>query len=76
MNILKRLRENHPELDIVAYDGHHSRIGEESSHIMAYIEVVINGKPFSFSAEPKERRKALKPAGILNRLNNFITTAK
>ena len=39
-------------------------------------EVIINGKLLSFSVEPKGCRKALKPAGILNRQNNFITTAK
>lgn len=76
MNVLTRLRQAHPDLEIKAYDGHHARIGEDESHLLSYVTVIIDGVEHSFRAEPDGRRKPLKPAAILSRLSDLITNTK
>ena len=75
MNVLRKLRETHPGLEIKAYDGHYARIGEDDAHLLSHVTVVIDGKEHSFQAEPKGRRKPLKPASVLNRLTTLIANA-
>lgn len=76
MGMLERLTDAHPDVVIVAYDGHYRRIHDNEMHILSHIEVSIGSRSTTMSAVERERRKKLKPKAVEARLSSLITRFK
>lgn len=72
MGMLERLRAAHPDLDIVAFDGHYRRIGDADMGILSHINVAKGARTTTIRAEEPGRRKPLKPKGVEARLERLV----
>jgi hypothetical protein len=72
MGMLDRLRAAHPDLDIIAFDGHYRRIGDADTGILSHISVAKGARTTTIRAEEPGRRKPLKPKGVEARLTRLL----
>lgn len=75
MGILGKLREKHPGVQITAYDGHYSRIGDEQSDIIDHLKLEAQGRS-TVAAIVNHRKKSLKAPEIMKQLDQKIEAFK
>lgn len=75
MGILNKLREQHPGVQITAYDGHYARIGDEQSEIINHLKLEAQGRS-TIATVVNQRRKALKAPEIMKQLDQKIEAFK
>ena len=73
MGMLDRLLKAHPDVAIVAYDGHYRRIPDCEMHLVHHLEVRQGLRSTTIPAVEQGRRKEPKAKAIEARLDRLIT---